>query len=52
MGTLWHGCAKVHETIELLFGAASGVSQGISVLDGVNVPQEERGFGFFCGPLI
>ena len=33
--------AQVRELIEMLFGVVNGVSLGIHVLDGVQVPQEE-----------
>ena len=39
MVTLLRSCAKVHEVIELPFGAVSGVISGISVSDRVHMPQ-------------
>jgi len=47
MGTLLHSCVEVRETIELSFGVVSGISLGIRVLDGVQMPQEAVS-GFFA----
>jgi len=33
MGTLLHSCVEVREPIKLSFGAVSGVSGGMGVLD-------------------
>jgi len=41
MGTLLRSCAKVREPIELSFWVVNGVSLGIRVLDGIQVPQGE-----------
>ena len=43
MGLLLHSCADVRELIELSFAVVSGVTPGIHVLDGVYVPQVEKG---------
>jgi len=46
---LFRTYVEVHEPIELSFGMMCGVSLGICVLDGVNVPQWEKGImGSFC----
>jgi len=31
-------CAKLRESIEILFGVVSEVGQGMGVLDGVHIP--------------
>ena len=46
--TLLCGCVKMHEPIEMQFGVVRGVSRGMGVLVGANVPQgEEEVLGFF-----
>jgi len=42
-------CTKVHQSIEMLFGVVSAVSEGMGVLDGVHVFQgEEEVCGLFA----
>jgi len=55
MGMLLRSCAEVRESVKLSFGAVSGVTSGIHVLDGVHVPQGKGWIlGSFApiGPLV
>jgi len=46
--TLWRSCAKLRESIEMLFGVVSGVGQGMGLLDGgSHPPRRILGFGVF-----
>jgi len=41
MGTLWHTCATVPQSLELQFGVVRAVGRGIAILHGVHIMQRE-----------
>jgi len=51
---LLRSSVKVREAIELPFGVVKGVGPGIGALDGIRIPQGERGgdYGVLSRPLV